>query len=387
MRILHVGEVVRGGIVTYLSAVVPKQRLEYGDDAIFGLVPEVFDQDVAGIFPALLRANWHGRSPLSLLRYFWSVREAIHLTRPDIVHAHSTFPGVAVRLAAALIPRRRRPLVVYCAHGWAFRRETSGLKRRLYARVERALMPLADGVVHISKDEAKGANSFGIQPRSQITIYNGLPDRPEDNDHPASPRGSTGPIHFLYVGRLDRQKGFDILAAALKSVTRSDIVVHVVGDAVVPKEAVETGPSTQLDPRLRFHGWLRPDELAPLYQCAHAVIMPSRWEGFGYVAIEGMRASCTVFASRRGALPEIVEDSVTGCLFDPASPAELTTLIETAEPTRLMEMGREGRRQYLTRFDDTACSAALIAYYQQLMRREAPANSPPQLTPANDAGY
>jgi glycosyltransferase involved in cell wall biosynthesis len=386
MRILHVGEVVRGGIVTYLRAVVPKQRTEYGDGVIFGLVPGVFEKDVAGIFPALLRANWNGRSPLSLWRYFRSVREAIEVTRPDLIHAHSTFPGAAVRLAAALIPKRRRPMVVYCAHGWAFKRETSGLKKRLYAGIERALTPLADGVVHISNDEAAAADAFGIRPRSQITIYNGLPNRPETDDRSDAPKAAAGSIHFLFVGRLDRQKGFDILAAALKSVERNDIVVHVVGDAVVPKEAVDTSSGARLDPRLRFHGWLRPDELDPLYQRAHAVIMPSRWEGFGYVAIEAMRARCAVFASRRGALPEIVEEAVTGHLFDPSSPAELVKLIEKADLPHLCRLGEEGRRQYLRRFDETACSAALIAYYRQLMVRQAPVATT-GLTPLNDAGY
>jgi glycosyltransferase involved in cell wall biosynthesis len=385
MRILHVGEVVRGGIVTYWRAVVPKQRAEYGDDAIFGLVPEVFDEDVAGIFPALLRADWSGRSPLSLWRYFQSVREAIHVTRPHLVHAHSTFPGAAVRLAAALIPKRRRPVVVYCAHGWAFRRETSGLKQRIYAGIERVLMPFADGVVHISKDEAAGARIFGIRPRSQITIYNGLPDRPEDGDRSPSPPGSTDPIDFLFVGRLDRQKGFDVLLAALKSVERQDIVIHVAGDAVVPKEAVAAAPDALLDPRLQFHGWLGPEGLARLYQRAHAVIMPSRWEGFGYVAVEAMRARCAVFASRRGALPEIVEEGVTGRLFDPSSPTELAKLIDTAELSQLQRMGDEGRDLYLKRFEEETCSAALIAYYEQLVARGAQ-DASSRLTPLNDVG-
>jgi glycosyltransferase involved in cell wall biosynthesis len=213
------------------------------------------------------------------------------------------------------MPRKRRPIVVYCAHGWAFLQDTRPTKRWVYAALERLLTPLADGVVHISQHEARSAAERGIVPAAQVTIYNGLPDKAYPVKVAASARKGSW-YSCLRAGR-DRQKGLDILFDALKLVKRRDIVLHVVGDAVISEAVV---PIPAGDDRIVSHGWVSPEEMEALYSQADVVVMPSRWEGFGYVALEAMRAGCAVFASRRGALPELVVDDVTGRLFDPQRP-------------------------------------------------------------------
>lgn len=170
MRILHVGEFVRGGTVTYLRSVVPAQCARYGNDAIFGLIPEPLAGDVAGIFPQLRLARWNSRSSASLIGYFFSVKAAIREIQPDIVHAHSSFAGAMVRLAIAQMLRADRPLVIYCAHGWSFMRDIAPWKRRLCALIEQTLAPLTDGVIHISEDEALGARQHGLRFRTETTI-------------------------------------------------------------------------------------------------------------------------------------------------------------------------------------------------------------------------
>jgi glycosyltransferase involved in cell wall biosynthesis len=99
--------------------------------------------------------------------------------------------------------------------------------------------------------------------------------------------------------------------------------------------------------------------------------MPSRWEGFGYVALEAMRAGCAVFASRRGALPELVVDGATGRLFDPQRPEELARLIEEADIRDLKRMGERGRTLFVSRFSAASSNDSLLRFYDTLVSSQA----------------
>ena len=361
-RVLHVGEVVRGGIATYLRSTIPTQRERYGDDGVLGLYPAEFADDLRDVFLAPRLAPWRKRGPGSLFRFGLAVASAIRDLNPDLVHAHSTFAGFFVRVVMLSMPRKRRPIVVYCAHGWAFLQETRSTKRWVYAALERLLTPLADGVVHISQHEARSAAERGIVPAAQVTIYNGLPDKA----YPVKVDGfgEARKLVLLFAGRRDRQKGLDILFDALRLVKRRDIVLHVVGDAVISEGAV---PIPAGEDRIVSHGWASSEEMEALYLQADVVVMPSRWEGCGYVALEAMRAGCAVFASRRGALPELVVDDVTGRLFDPQRPQDLARLIDGAEIGDLKRMGQRGRTLFVSQFSADSSNDSLLRFYDSLV--------------------
>src|SRR5579883_2312377 len=321
MRVLHVGESVRGGVATYLRSIVPAQVERYGEEEVFGLIPERFHDDVSGIFPTLLAASWSGRKPLSLLKYFLCVHKAIRAVRPDIVNAHGTFAALFVRLAM-LFWLGKRPKVVYVSHGWAFTQEVSKHERLAYALIERLLLPLTDGVVHISHDQMQAAHANGVKPRLETMIYNGMPELRGE----IVPKPADGTLKVLFVGRLDRQKGIGVLLEALQHVQRQDIAVKIAGDAVRGDEPLQV--PEQVKGRVQMLGWCNQTRLRELYGEADVFVMPSRWEGFGLVALEAMRQKTAVFASNRGALPEIVVPGVTGRIFDVTQPLELAKLID-----------------------------------------------------------
>ena len=86
--------------------------------------------------------------------------------------------------------------------------------------------------------------------------------------------------------------------------------LHVIG-ACVNEDRTEEPASN-----VNILGWLPRHAIDRYYAAADAVVMPSRWEGFGLVAIEAMRNGTAVIVSNRGALPELVEDGKTGHVFD-----------------------------------------------------------------------
>jgi glycosyltransferase involved in cell wall biosynthesis len=358
MRVLHVCESARGGVATYLRSVIPAQIDRYGADAVFGLVPKCRIEDVAGVFPNIIGARWHGRSPLSLFTYFASVLMTIRSVHPDVINAHGTFAALFVRLAMVFM-FWHRPTVIYVSHGWAFTQEVAKWQKRTYAIVEWLLLPLTDGVVHISNDQAQAARSFGLRPHQETMIYNGVPRLAEEQ----GPKARSNQLRIVFVGRWDRQKGLDILLEALKHVKRTDVLLKIAGDSVRGDQHLKL-PDHHSD-RIQVLGWCNQEALREIYREADVVVMPSRWEGFGLVALEAMRQSTAVFASNRGALPEIVVQGETGSIFDLAQPLELARLIDEATQEELHHMGRNGKRRFEEVFTDEACSHALMNFYDQ----------------------
>ena len=84
--------------------------------------------------------------------------------------------------------------------------------------------------------------------------------------------------------------------------------------------------------RCFFTGYIPDEDLVPLYNGAHALVMPSLAEGFGLPAIEAMACGVPVVSSNAGSLPEVVGDA--GLFFDPGSPrdiaAQLTRILSDA---------------------------------------------------------
>jgi glycosyltransferase involved in cell wall biosynthesis len=93
------------------------------------------------------------------------------------------------------------------------------------------------------------------------------------------------------------------------------------------------------------------------------VIIPSRWEGFGLVAIEAMRNGAPVIASDRGALPEVLDMGRAGLIFDPENTTALARLLDELTPDRLKAMGAAGKARYETAYTFQRAALALESGY------------------------
>jgi spore coat protein SA len=132
----------------------------------------------------------------------------------------------------------------------------------------------------------------------------------------------------LFVGRTVPQKGLHHLLDAMALVRRSlpDSKLLVVGSPLFG--AVERSrylkalkrQAARLGDGVVFAGFVRREDTPYYYAAADVAVVPSTWqEPFGKVVIEAMAAGLPVIGSRRGAIPEIIEDGVNGVLADPAA--------------------------------------------------------------------
>ncbi len=303
-----------------------------------GLAPRY---DAAGI--PVHRLGLRGLLDAPVFRRAFDLCRAL---RPDIVHTHLMKADVVGAVAARL---SRVPFVVATKHN-----EDRYLRHPALRVAARAAAELADRTVVVS--DAVGrffARALSLAPGDLVRIRHGLPPA----DAPAPPEGEARedvrrefslPAEAtvaLTVARLSEQKGLADLvrAASLLAEARPDLRFLVAGRGEEEASLRELAARLAVEDRVRFVGYRA--DVPRLMAAADLFLLPSRWEGFGLVLLEAMRAARAVVATRVGGIPEIVVDGETGVLVPPADPDSLAAgvLRILADPERTTALGRAGR--------------------------------------------
>lgn len=120
------------------------------------------------------------------------------------------------------------------------------------------------------------------------------------------------PMHFIFAGRLVKEKGLDILLHSLASIDK-DYRVSLVGEGPCKDDLCALSISLNIDNRVEFLGERSDVEL--LLQGADFFVHPATCnEGFGIALVEAMASGVPCIAYSKGAIPEIIEDNKEGLL-------------------------------------------------------------------------
>ena len=283
-----------------------------------------------------------------------ALRQAIASFNPDVVHAHWWFPSGLLALGAFV----SQPLVT-TMHGSDVRlaRKSAGAPM-LFRRV-------------MEKSAAVTAVSSWLASEAVVmapTLACAVAPMPVDTAL-FSPDGSRSTNRFLFVGRLNKQKGIALLLEAVACSARG-AELDVVGDgddrAVLETQVARLGIAS----RVRFHGAQSQEALVPFYRSAAAVVVPSEHEGLGLVAVEAQLCEAPVIAFRSGGLPDVVHDGESGILTPPGDLSGLAAAMDeiTANPARGAQLGRAGRASAIGRFAPAAASQTYRAIYDRVTR-------------------
>lgn len=367
MKVMHVAQSLKGGPASYFDEVVPFQVERYGRNNVILVVPA---EDLGFLTESTRMARVQTfpsrrRSAKSLLAFARSLHGAMSMEKPDIVHLHSTFAGAIGRV---ILPfGSMRPKVVYCAHGWAFDMAGGNVRGAVFTVVERVLSWRTDRIVNISNADQRSAIQHGIAADKNLMIHNGVGDVAPDGTSKREWQLKCGmdpdKINVLFVGRFDRQKGADIAFETMASLPPEAYALHAIGDAVV---SGDNWAPMLAGKNVRHLGWLDRDAIMAFYSAADVVIMPSRWEGFGLVAAEAMRAGTPVLASGVGALPELVQDGVGGRVVRSGRKEDFATVLLETSRQEWVSMGVNARHHFLKHFTSDRLNADLEALYKDL---------------------
>jgi glycogen synthase len=180
---------------------------------------------------------------------------------------------------------------------------------------------------------------------------------------------------LVSVGRLEENKGFHVLAAALAALARDPAAPPrwrwvLVGDGPFAGTIRGAIAAAGLGDRVHLAGRASDRDLAGWYAAADVFVHPTLYEGSSLVTLEAMANSKAVVATRAGGLPDKVIPAETGWLVEPGSPEALRgALVEAlASDTRRDAFGRAGRALVGSTFAWPAVAAQLEALYHALRR-------------------
>ena len=172
---------------------------------------------------------------------------------------------------------------------------------------------------------------------------------------------------LLYVGRVSREKGLEMLVTAFSELVDSGaaIALAVIGDGPYRKEmeAALTGYPTL------FTGYMEGEQLQRGYASADLFVFPSATDTFGNVILEAQASGLPVIVTDEGGPRELMVDGETGVVFRAGNTAGLITAIRllTSDPERMARMGQNARCFTLANAPDSSQTYSTILHIDQQM--------------------
>lgn len=347
------------------------------------VVPYTLDnRSIKGTPPLLLAAAaiWNGAS-------YRQLRELFRRERPDIAHFHNTFPLVspagyhAARAEGVGVVQTLHNFRLICPNGLLFRDghvceecvgkffPWPGIVHACYHN-SRAATAVRAGMLTVHKPLGTWARAVGIyialsEFSRQKFIQGGVPSEKivvKPNFLIGDPglgahRGKFG----LFVGRLSREKGLDILQRAWR----------LLGDSLPLK--IIGGPLTGEEIESNSIQWLGPQPKERVYEemkAASFLVFPSEcYENCPMTIIEAFATGLPVIVSGRGSSAEMVRDQHSGCHFRAGDSVDLAAKVAWAltNDHELAAMGQSARQEFENRYSAARNYAQLMEIYSIAM--------------------
>lgn len=284
----------------------------------FEYLPEmVANYERAGSRVVLLSPN--GERPAGVMAtvksLFKGFRHVLKCERPDVAHVQYMAPGVIPIIILRLLGVKR---IVATAHTPA----DIYPSLRVLHLVSRYILTAFQCITKRAEESFFGksqmyAHELNLKSHgNHFTIYNAIPSYISVADR----QKSFGKLITIgVVSRLEPIKGMDLVVPAFMKIhaENSETRLLIVGDGsqrlLMEQQVHEAG----LDNVVCFAGRQPQEALQQYYDRIDILLMPSRSEGFGLTAIEGMARGCVLVAANTGGLPEIVLDGKVGLLHVP----------------------------------------------------------------------
>ena len=279
---------------------------------------------------------------------------------PSLVHAHWWFPG---GLVGSWVSSLAGIPLVTTMHGTDVRLAMgNGLARSLLRRVlsqSGAVTTVSSWLAGQVKTMAPDSNPI-VSPMPVAT-------------HLFTPGGTRHARRLLFVGRLNAQKGIALLLDALAAM-REPAELDVIGDGTDREALREQAARLGIGSRVHWHGALPQPRLLDFYRAATALVVPSREEGFGLVAVEAQLCETPVVAFASGGLSDTIDDGATGYLIPPGDARALASTLDLVVSSEgRFEVGKAGRQSALARFAPDSVARRYRKLYDSVLNGQGSA--------------
>lgn len=259
-----------------------------------------------------------------LLKNLWKIKLSF---KPDVVHVQYMAPGAIPIILLKLMGQKN---IVATAHTNA---DVYGAKAmKLLKFLQSYVLRTFTCITQRAEKNFFGSCSLfdpsirRVPAHAHYTIYNALPGYIQISDNK---KENNDIITIGVVSRLEHIKGMDLVVPVFAKVyeKNKNIRLLVVGDGSLRKQMEDDANRFHLKSNIEFVGRQEQAVLQSYYDKIDVLLMPSRSEGFGLTAIEGMARDCVLVASNTGGLPEVVREGYVGLLHQPESVDDLANKI------------------------------------------------------------
>jgi glycosyltransferase involved in cell wall biosynthesis len=371
MRVLHViTEINRGGAENHLFELV-KGQLGRGLDV---LVAHLKRDDYWAV---PLRGLGARVEPLGLIRYgdlgpIARLRRLIKVWQPHVVHAHLPPGELYARLA--LLGSGSIPFIISKHNDEPFYRGLGHLALgRWVARRAACVIAISDAVrsyvgPQLSIPFARLAVvHYGIDPGPYAAV---------DGETRSAIRAGWGiqPEELVIgtVARLFPQKAVHVLLhayATYRKRGRRPARLVIVGRGPLEQELKSIAAKLNIGADIVWVGFR--EDVPAVMMAFDTFVLTSSYEGFGLVLLEAMAAARPVIATAVSAIPEIVQDNVTGLLCPPGDHARIgAAMIQLEDPDERARLGSAGKVRAIEQFSLERMVASTISLYQSCVGEE-----------------
>lgn len=283
----------------------------------------------------------------------------------DVLHGHGAKGGLYARIVGFLLSKP----VVFTPHGGSIHSRFGTIKNILFASVEYLLKFTTTLFVFESQYTRMAFRKLAghIPDEREVVSYNGIH---LDRLTPQTVwrREMRREVRLLTIGYLSKVKGQDIVihATAILKNRGWNVWLDLCGGGEDRASFESLAVALQIEGVVQFHGDV--GDVRPFYERSDIVVIPSRFESFGYVAVEAAQMGRPIVASATGGLHETVIDGETGLCFLTGNAAALADVIEKT----LSDVGATERRikaagdRVVTLFNINKMTAKIYSIYEQL---------------------
>lgn len=318
----------------------------------------------------------------------WGARSLVHLARDeaaDVIHTH----GYKGDILLGFLPRRWRPIpLVATVHGYT---DVSWLNRMaLYRRMDRLALRCADRVVLVHHGMTQQARLNRLSDRHWRVIENGIgiadPPTPARTLDPDVVRFCEDrPLVIGAVGRLSKEKGFDILLRSVAEVFQRDdrAVLLILGEGTERPALEGLSASLGLAGRVLMPGFR--SHARDYFGLFRVFVLPSWKEGLPITLLEAMQGGVPVVATKVGGVPHVLDGGRGGILVECGDSRALAKGIQRCldDSAFALRLAAHSRAQMAARFSSKAMAIRYLDLYREVTVARG-TSSPDPLTAVHD---
>ena len=324
------------------------------------------------------------RSPFMIgynLSALQAVARLIDTCHIDLIHCHTPVGSLIGRLAPLL--SKRKPSVIYTAHGFHFYNGASRVHNLVYNSAERFLAHFTDSLILINTEDYQAAQQFHLRPNGKTYL---IPSIGLDlaHFHPATPQEKAeyrkkhgipdNVFLILSVGELNENKNQLVILKVLQqllseSADPDSIHYGICGEGFYHNKLEEQIRLTGLEHHVTLFGYCL--DVREYIAMADVVVFPSRREGLGMAALEALSMGIPVVASDNRGTREYMQPGINGfiCGCD-----DVNAYVQGI--TQILKMSHDERRSMgiaarasVERFDKSATSPIMQEVYADISRK------------------